>query len=412
MKLKNSLAALASLFLLTSCEHQHIDENKDHLCDECNMILSEHKDENNDHFCDYCEDQLNGCIDQNLNGKCDICGKDMVIPYEYAEWPTKDVQDLVAAVSGSSVIIPAFLYADDIEIYEDELISRNMFGIFCYTENAEYENQYKTLLVENGFEVSDEKIDYFYEAYDSNWEILINFEYNPEYYDLEIYVTCSDKMKWPENDINKYLNDLVKGTKTTIPAFTAKSYRLNYQPAIPALAINGYEYENGLLEKYTKLLDECGWETYFDENVKENVGISPNKDIKIQYYYTEGINEFNIDVYRYYKPVANWPYDEIAQAITEIGATGEILPFQGNASSFTINWDSNYFAIYIDCPKSDYAKNILEYNQMLENYGYVPAFEMMGETLYAYPGTTLAYHATVLVGVFQIEVMKLSEPAK
>mgnify|MGYP003314006006 CR=1 FL=1 len=75
-------------------EHQHVNNNNDHKCDECGEVISEHIDANNDHKCDICGDTLtqhvfnantHACstcgvvfptIDSNIDGKCDYCGEE------------------------------------------------------------------------------------------------------------------------------------------------------------------------------------------------------------------------------------------------------------------------------------------------------------------------------------------------
>ena len=51
------------------------DDNKDHKCDYCSKVLSQCSDDNKDHMCDYCDSVLSQCADDNRDHKCDYCDK-------------------------------------------------------------------------------------------------------------------------------------------------------------------------------------------------------------------------------------------------------------------------------------------------------------------------------------------------
>ena len=52
-----------------------MDENKDHICDDCGKTISNHLDADNDHRCDFCERLITNHADENRNHICDICEK-------------------------------------------------------------------------------------------------------------------------------------------------------------------------------------------------------------------------------------------------------------------------------------------------------------------------------------------------
>ena len=56
---------------------EHLDFNRDHICDDCGEKLSECEDKTNDHKCDVCGKALSTCEDENGDGKCDVCGADI-----------------------------------------------------------------------------------------------------------------------------------------------------------------------------------------------------------------------------------------------------------------------------------------------------------------------------------------------
>ena len=47
---------------------QHIDENKDHVCDKCDEPMGEHKDDNHDGKCDYCEQNIPAVLSIEIEG--------------------------------------------------------------------------------------------------------------------------------------------------------------------------------------------------------------------------------------------------------------------------------------------------------------------------------------------------------
>lgn len=80
MKKNKTLIALllASGLLVTGCNSgscSHVDEDNNHLCDNCGETISECADENNDHKCDVCGEKLSECADGNKDHKCDLCGE-------------------------------------------------------------------------------------------------------------------------------------------------------------------------------------------------------------------------------------------------------------------------------------------------------------------------------------------------
>ncbi|MBO5315905.1 MAG: hypothetical protein J6B48_05700 [Clostridia bacterium] len=54
--------------------HEHIDENNDHICDNCPEKISDCTTTDGDHICDLCGKIATKCADGNADGKCDTCG--------------------------------------------------------------------------------------------------------------------------------------------------------------------------------------------------------------------------------------------------------------------------------------------------------------------------------------------------
>ena len=59
----------------------HVDEDKNHSCDNCNAAVEAHADSetDGDHKCDYCGATVTSCADSDKNHDCDECGADMGI---------------------------------------------------------------------------------------------------------------------------------------------------------------------------------------------------------------------------------------------------------------------------------------------------------------------------------------------
>ena len=61
----------------TVCEYvcEHVDENKDHICDICEKVISNHADEDKNHLCDICGKAVTNHVDEDKDHVCDICSK-------------------------------------------------------------------------------------------------------------------------------------------------------------------------------------------------------------------------------------------------------------------------------------------------------------------------------------------------
>ena len=102
-----ALILMLSIFTLASCKlfgknslTEHVDANNDFICDTCGQELEKtdtpdteepgdteeeekpapeckHVDSDKDHKCDRCEVVLTACKDGNADHKCDTCGADL-----------------------------------------------------------------------------------------------------------------------------------------------------------------------------------------------------------------------------------------------------------------------------------------------------------------------------------------------
>ena len=92
------------------------DDDKDHFCDECSVILSEHQDHDTDHICDWCGETLSECMDsEDADTLCDLCGKDL-----FRFTATEDAVNVLDAPKDLMVLIA--LYEDCGKLISVEVI--------------------------------------------------------------------------------------------------------------------------------------------------------------------------------------------------------------------------------------------------------------------------------------------------
>ena len=92
------------------------DDDKDHFCDECSVILSEHQDHDTDHICDWCGETLSECMDsEDADTLCDLCGKDL-----FRFTATEDAVNVLDAPEDLMVLIA--LYEDCGKLISVEVI--------------------------------------------------------------------------------------------------------------------------------------------------------------------------------------------------------------------------------------------------------------------------------------------------
>lgn len=329
---------------------------------------------------------------------------------EYALWPEEDVKIIVQGINKNATdTIPAFEKATKITIDWDLYLEEGYFGIYCDTKDEKSVNEYKTTLVDNGYDI-DTKVEEegYYNAFSPNGEIWLNFGYNAEYKQLEIYAIEGMFIHWPAAKISEYVANLIPSTKEVIPSIEGTSYSVNTYTNILAIAINIYGLTSAAVETYKGIVEQAGWETKsVDSN--EYDAISPDKKIKINFYF-DSYQFFNIDIYPYTAPETGWPTEQVKATIEAMGLTGEVMPYSGTASGYEVNIDYFPPSIFVYVEAGTEAACAAAYNQMLLDNGYELVGTMWDENLYGKPGTTLAYRAVYLNNgnCFTIELFKLS----
>lgn len=201
----------------------------------------------------------------------------------------------------------------------------------------------------------------------------------------------------------------MENVTAVIPEFEAEVYQVTYYDFVDAVAINGYGPDETIMNDYKAILEQEHWYV-FDKGSDTFGAISENEQLRIDFYFNQERNEFNVDVFAYVKPVKNWPYDEIKQIIEEIGATGTVLPFTYENSGFAIN-DFSYYSVDISVGSVQKAQELAAlYNQDLVKAGYEEYLYYCGDITYMFPGTTLCYRAAQVLGpIVSIELFSKAD---
>lgn len=326
---------------------------------------------------------------------------------EYAEWPKKDVDDLTLIINDKTKdFVPSYNKAERIEIDSSTIIEDGFFGVYCYTSDSNSEGEYKQILEDAGWDVKLEKSGTFTEAFSPNTDLLINFEYNEEYGDLEIYVTEAPLLTWPTKKVAEAVKEMDPTATDVIPSYEAKLYTCIYYEQYNRVAINGYGNGIDITNSYKTKIIELGWIVKSGNQSDDFIGVSPNEQLEINFYYEEDLDNFNVDVSVYVPPVGNWPSDEISAVLALMNVTGQVEPFTFENSGFAV--DDDYFppAIMVSVESEEVAKQLsTQYNNMLLEKGYVRYLDVYGEPTFYYPGTTLCYRACQVLGpVVSIEL--------
>lgn len=331
----------------------------------------------------------------------------------YVSWPTEDAKIIVQGINPKAKeIIPAFNKATKITVDWDLYLEEGYFGIYCETEDSNSENEYKTILKNEGWDVVEEKVESYFDAFSPYGKLRINFGYDASYKELQIYITEGFFIHWPEKVIKEYVSTLVPEATSVIPLVEATSYVVNIYDDPKAIAINVYGLKNSAVLSYKSIVEKAKWTVEEGDGVGSYWGYSPDEHLKINFYYDETKSEFNIDIFKYEKPVTGWPYEEISSLLTDMGLVGEVLPYRGANNGFEVDPYGYPPAIYVYVNKGTQEASAKAYNQMLLDSGYVVAGTVFygATTVYTYPGTTLAYAASYLAeNCITIELFSLSQ---
>lgn len=332
-------------------------------------------------------------------------------PIKYADWPTADVAQLVQTVKpGCTDVVPAFTKATSIEVDSSTLAEEEYFGVYCKTEDANSENEYKAVLENSSWTVKTEKTGIFYDAFSPNEQLWMNFGYDSNLKELNICICECPVISWPSTYINESIKAMLPTATDTIPTFTANTYVATYYPEFKRLAINGYGVDTNITSTYKTKIEGLNWTTRAGDS-DDYYAVSPSKQLEINFYYNSDKDEFNVDVAVYVAPVEGWPYEEIATIVSNMGATGTVLPYTGTNKGFSTDTDYNPPIVKVATATDQEAiDGVVSYNQALLDAGYEKSIQVYGEDTYVYPGTTLIYRATHLTSkIITIELFNLND---
>lgn len=216
-------------------------------------------------------------------------------------------------------------------------------------------------------------------------------------------------LNWPKDLVAQEVAKVSPAITTEVPAFESKTYTVAYNSIAHAVAINGFEYPEGIVEFYKQKLESSYW-TVSADNDNGYFAISPDEDIKINFYIDEQNNNFSVDVFAYTKPVTGWPEEEINRVLgEEMGVTGVVPPYEGENNGFEVNLDYFPYAIYVFVNDGTQEASASAYNQQIINAGYQKVGEYLGDPVYSQLDTTLGLRAVFLAGnCFTIELFDLT----
>lgn len=330
----------------------------------------------------------------------------------YAEWPTTLVNDWTSIVCpGTEVVIPSFNKATEIEVDTSYYLEEGYFGIYCYTEDSNSENEYKQILTQAGWSIDEEKVESYFNGFSSDEEIWINFAWNEQYKDLEIYINAAPLISWPTQKIANAVEVMYPGATDVVPSFEATSYVATYYSGIKRLAINGYGTATGITNTYKTTLTNAGWSIEDGNGTNDYNAVSPNNQLEINFYYDTSKAEFNVDVSAHNIPVTSWPTIEIESLVSFMGCKGTIEEYTGENLGFAIDLSFYPYAIYVYVSSEQAATSGAEaYNQSLLNKGYSQVAEFYGDPVYSKEGYTIGYRAVHLNGkVVTIELIPAAD---
>lgn len=324
-------------------------------------------------------------------------------------WPTEQVQTLIKQLlPNNNEVLPSYTDCESIEIESDSYLIDGFFGIFCKGAKSNAEAAYKASLENAGWNVSTVKnFGDMWEATSPLNEIWINYVYN-DLSELEIYVTKTPITNWPTQEVADAVNKVVPNTETTIPAFSASNYVVTYYEQYHATAINGYGVDLGIVETYKQVLENNSWNvSKFGE--EDYMAISPNEDVKINFYYNDERNEFNVDVFKNVAKSTAWPALEISVLLNSLGITGTVPEYTDANQGFQVDNEYNPPAVFVFM-NGGYDAAVTAYNQKLVSLGYQVIGNMYNEPVYNLAGTTLGLRATYLTGnCITIELFDINE---
>lgn len=206
---------------------------------------------------------------------------------------------------------------------------------------------------------------------------------------------------WPTQQIAGYLNQIVPtGTTAVIPAMVSDvegvkvTVNLQLEYSVFAINVDGLGKES--VEAYKAIAEAAGWLITGGNQPGEYFAFWTDEKVKLDIYYEDERGRLNIDVFAYSATVEGWPYDEIADLVSRLGLTGEVLPFAFENSGFRIDEYGTPPGIIINVEKGKEDSLAARYNQSLVNAGYKVMGQLYGEDSYGKEGTTLTYRAAAL----------------
>ena len=285
----------------------------------------------------------------------------------------------------STEVLPAFP-ADRYQVDQQDC------AIFCYTSSTTAEADYSSILRNAAWNVSDTAdSNGFFTAVAPGETYMVYYRYDSvQYHSLDIYMTPINY--WNDKPINNFYSTYTDYS-VNIPLLNVEGAHYLFVES----EINEAAYESGNIElvhsfyfiygakkadltRYVEILQGFNWEVTGSNNLYKALFEREDKGlVRIEVEYSSTYGAVIITFYAKLEPfpVAGWPYDGIAEILTE--DVTDVLPaYEGENQGF--NLMNDYFGSYVQVLVSKGAEQdaIAAYQATLEANGYRKNGEYIG----------------------------------
>ena len=294
------------------------------------------------------------------------------------EWPEADIADILEKF-GSVANVPEF-EADRYYVNTKYMYS-GYAGIFCFTDNADAEEDFRLLLDAANYHIYDGYDDYGLRFADAPTEdLLVEWAYDADGGYLIIYLNKMAKTAWPANDVADLVETLVPGSETVIPAFPDKHEFSVYDWLFE---IDVEDVNSDAFASYGKILEDADWTKEFSEIIPSD---DPDYDDEYGAYYTSPKGDlvimltwnsyYGLEIHLELPPEFNtWPTAEIGK-IKDAYEFSDVIPgidVSEGARAFDVLYDEDYGEYTIVAYVKDGFKTedvLIDYCAKLINVGY------------------------------------------
>lgn len=313
-------------------------------------------------------------------------------PFYYA-FPSALIQELIEESFEAEDILPGY----DADRYQ---IDPQDGAVYCYTSSTTSEADYTEILEEAGWDISQgyDLVNDFYLAVSPNEEYMVYYHYEgAPYYSLDIYVMPINY--WNDKPIKAFYEKYTDYT-VDIPVLNVTNAGYLFKNSV----INDAAYEAGSielihsflyiynakqadLERYVTILRSYDWEVTGSGTLyKALLELEGRGFIRIEAEYSSSKGGVVITFYAMLEPypIEGWPYDEIAEILTE-DVTDTLPPYEGENNGFSILNDVWGTSVTISVAAGTEQAAIAAYGQTLLREGYTQEGFIGSDPIYISP---------------------------